>query len=80
MNGWIMNKDEKVLRVENDAVVEVLNEAKAPLYFRTHNFIDEWLEDRCLDTTRINARLLKKALSLKPDLSEKDLSLEVQRC
>lgn len=63
--GYIMNKDIKVARVENNIVVGILNEDMCPLIIvRNRDFI-QWVMTRTIDTHRTNSRLLRKILRLK---------------
>ncbi|MDY4784323.1 hypothetical protein [Pygmaiobacter massiliensis] len=62
-NGWIMNRDLPVARIENDRVVN-LDEQLAPLYISRTKHFEGWLEMRAIDQHRPNSRLLKKALRL----------------
>lgn len=54
-----MSKDILVAKFENNAM-QVENEALLPLYFKTHDNLDEWLGKRAIDARRTNSRLLKK--------------------
>lgn len=60
---YLMSKDILVAKFENNAM-QVENEALLPLYFKTHDNLDEWLGKRAIDVRRTNSRLLKKALRL----------------
>ena len=71
LNGFIMNKDEKVVKIKDGKVDKILNKDLMPLYFLNHLSCEDWLKSRAIDSSRINSRLLKKALELqnKDDLS-----------
>lgn len=58
---YLMSKDILVAKFKKDSI-QVENEALLPLYFKTHDNLDEWLGKRAIDARRTNSRLLKKAL------------------
>lgn len=70
INGLIMSGDIPVAEVENNNVT-ILDEDLVPLFFKKYNDIEQWLQNRAIDSSRTNARLLKKALRLneKDDIS-----------
>lgn len=60
---YLMSKDILVAKFENNAM-QVENEALLPLYFKTHDNLDEWLGKRAIDARRTNSRLLKKSSAI----------------
>lgn len=60
----ILSSDVVVATWKNNNL-NILNEDLLPLYLKYHNDINSWLESRAIDSTRVNSRLLKKALGLK---------------
>ncbi|MEG0304667.1 MAG: hypothetical protein RR576_07505 [Oscillospiraceae bacterium] len=62
-NGWILNRDLPVAKVENNQIVNFNNQL-SPLYIARTKDFEGWLEMRAIDRHRPNSRLLKKALRL----------------
>ena len=74
MRYTIMSADIAVAIVE-DHNLEIINQELAPLYLkRTHNFV-KWVEDRAIDATRPNSRVLKKAHGLSRMASDFDTAM-----
>jgi len=67
-NGYIMLKDTPVAQVINSDVKPIDIE-KMPLYLAKGGLFEEWLSQRAVDSTRVNSRLLKKALGVR-DVSD----------
>lgn len=57
-----------VVAVWKNGMLEVLDEARLPLFLKRVSNMEKWLETRAIDSHRANSRLLKKALRL----AEKD--------
>lgn len=64
ISGFIMDKDRKVVEIKNDKIV-FIDQKFAPLHFVYGKSIETWLKERAIDSSRTNARLLKKVLRLK---------------
>ncbi|MBO5513342.1 MAG: hypothetical protein J5961_01975 [Mogibacterium sp.] len=74
MRYTVMSADKEVAVVENDRL-EILDQKLVPLYLkRTHNF-KKWVEDRAIDATRPNSRVLKKAHGLSRMASDFDTAM-----
>lgn len=67
-SGYIMNKDLKVARVDNNSVTEIIDNKMCPIFvLRTKDF-ESWVMSRTIDSHRTNSRVLRKMLRLKdPD-------------
>lgn len=64
-SGYIMNKDDKVARIDNNQVTEILISKLCPFYLlRTKDF-EGWVISRTIDSHRPNSRILRKMLRLK---------------
>ena len=63
INGQIMSKDKCIATVEDEAIVSC-DEQLLPLYLKNKRDVVTWLEERAIDSHRVNSRLLKKALRL----------------
>ena len=59
----IMSEDHVVAKVI-DGNVLIMDYSRVPLYFKYHNDFEGWLRQRAIDDSRVNSRLLKKALRL----------------
>lgn len=64
LNGYIMSEDIPVVKVENDRIT-YRDYQRCPLMLREGDNILLWLKSRAADNSRVNTRLLKKALGLK---------------
>ena len=53
-----------VVAVWKNGTLEVLDDARLPLYLKRVSNVEKWLETRAIDSHRANSRLLKKALRL----------------
>ena len=62
MNGYLMQKNDVVSRIENDIVLD--NNALLPLQLKQGISIQGWLEGRAIDKHRTNSRLLKKVMRI----------------
>ena len=70
--GYLMSGDDVVAVFEEGSLVD-FNEKRCPLsILRTHN-LDSFLRTRVIDSSRVNARLLKKALGIQGDDPEVSL-------
>lgn len=64
-SGYVMNKDDKVARIDNNQVTEILISKLCPFYLlRTRDF-EGWVMSRTIDSHRTNSRILRKMLRLK---------------
>ncbi len=63
LNGQIMSKDKCIATVE-DGIIVSCDEQLLPLYLQNKRDVVTWLEERAIDSHRVNSRLLKKALRL----------------
>lgn len=59
--GYLMSKDHVVGKIENDIVL-ITDFKRCPIFFYNNNNIRKWLISRAVDNSRVNTRLLKKAL------------------
>ena len=66
-SGYVMHKDEKVARIEEDLVVNIISKS-APVYLIFGGSFSTWLKSRCIDTHRVNSRRLRKALLMRKTL------------
>lgn len=73
MLSYVLSKDEIVVWIENGKIVK-RDLLRCPLALRKGDSIDNWLNDRAIDSHRINSRLLKKILRLS-DKSDKEVVL-----
>lgn len=62
--GSVMLEDVVVAEYKNGALVSI-NEDLAPLIIKRTKSLEKFLQTRVIDTSRTNARLLKKALNIK---------------
>ncbi|MDR0914232.1 MAG: hypothetical protein LBM65_03610 [Oscillospiraceae bacterium] len=63
LNGKIMCEDYVVATVCN-GVLNIVDEARVPLYLKRTGDAEAWLKGRAIDAHRTNSRLLKRALRL----------------
>ena len=73
MLSYVLSKDEIVVWIENGKIVK-RDLLRCPLALRKGDSIDNWLNDRAIDSHRINSRLLKKILRIS-DKSDKEVVL-----
>ena len=64
ISGFIMDKDRKVVEIKNDKIL-FIDQKFAPLHFVYGKSIETWLKERAIDSSRTNARLLKKSFKTK---------------
>lgn len=76
LSGYLMMGDEIVGEFSNGQTIFV-DQNKAPLLFRNNGTIEAFLKSRCLDSTRINSRLLKKILGISQSEEQHIVSLYV---
>ena len=63
ITGELMSKNTVIAKI-NKGVITAVNKDLLPLYLQKSSRFGGWLEDRAIDTSRTNSRLLKKALRL----------------
>lgn len=63
ISGYLMSRDEKIARIENNELFHLKPEL-LPLYLQRNGDLIEWLESRAIDRHRTNSRLLKRVLRL----------------
>lgn len=68
ISGTLMMENTPLINFKDNKIDEVLKEDLIPLFFLYGGDIETWLKRRSIDTSRVNSRVLKKALKL----SEKD--------
>lgn len=60
---FVMSEDHIVAKVI-DGDVFITDDSRVPFYLKCHNDFRGWLRQRAIDDSRVNSRLLKKALRL----------------
>ena len=64
-SGYVMNRDVKVVRIEKNESVKVIDPSLSPLFFRRSRDFEIWVVSRMIDGHRTNSRILRKMLRLK---------------
>lgn len=67
--GYVMKEDEIVATFDK-GILTYINEDKCPLIIKRAHSLNEFLKLRVIDSSRTNARLLKKILNIKSDEDE----------
>lgn len=70
--GYLMSGNNKVLKVNSNLIMEILDKERLPLHFRfkekiINTSIENWLTLRYIDTSRYNFRNISKELNLESD-------------
>ncbi len=60
---FVMSEDRFVAKVIDGDVI-ITDSSRVPFYLKRHNDFKGWLRQRAIDDSRVNSRLLKKALRL----------------
>ena len=63
LSGYVMSED-KIIAEFEQGVLTWINEKRAPLIIKRTKSITDFLNTRVIDTTRVNSRLLRKALNI----------------
>ncbi len=66
MNGSLMSGDREIATVRNGVITDS-DERLLPLYLKRTGDLEGWLASRAIDASRVNSRLLKKALRLRAE-------------
>lgn len=64
INGYLMSRDMKIARINNDVIYPIKVELM-PFYIKGDINIVDWLKNRAIDSSRVNSRILRKALKIK---------------
>ena len=67
--GYVM-KEDKIVATFDKGILTYINEDKCPLIIKRTHSLNEFLKLRVIDSSRTNARLLKKILNIKSDEDE----------
>lgn len=73
LTGQVMMGDTPVAKFNNGVLIEI-NESLAPLIIKRTHQLEPFLKYRTIDSTRVNSRLIKKALNIN-DSDEKNIPL-----
>ncbi|MGU8608424.1 hypothetical protein ACV3RW_15825 [Clostridium perfringens] len=64
INGELLHKDAVVARIDDNKLI-ITDKHMLPSYFKLGGDLKTWLENRCIDTRRINSRLLRKMVNIR---------------
>ena len=64
MEDYIIMSEDHIVAKVIDGNVLIMDDSRVPLYLKHHNNFEGWLRQRAIDDSRVNSRLLKKALRL----------------
>ncbi len=73
MLSYVLSKDDVVVWLDGEKIIK-RDLLRCPLALRKGDSVDNWLNDRAIDSHRVNSRLLKKVLHL-TDKSDKEIVL-----
>ena len=76
MDKLLYNKDVLVAEIDGLNHFHWICKRRAPLYLQITENLSVWLQSRCVDFQRHNAKLLKRALGLSA-MNEEEVVLEV---
>lgn len=64
LTGYLMSEDKTIAKFKNAKLVKFINKTLAPIYITRTKDIESYLENRTIDLTRPNARVLLKQLGI----------------
>ena len=64
MENYLIMSENLIVAKVIDGNIHILDDSRVPFYFKRHDDFRGWLRQRAIDDSRVNSRLLKKALRL----------------